>query len=111
MSLTLTLELPRPAVPLGGEIRLRLTLRNAGDAAVEVASLYDNNTITNYVLSDGDGQVLAVLNHVTRQELMEKVEPRTTDVKLITLGPGESEIRDDNLCRYTWLDHPGVYSV
>jgi len=111
MTLKLTLDLPRPRVPLGGEIRLRSTLSNEGATAVEVASLFENNVITNYVLSDDEGHVLAELNHVTRQQVMEKVEPRTTDLKMITLAPGQSESRDDNLCRYIALERPGLYRV
>jgi len=111
MSLKLELELLRETVPLGGEVPLRLTLRNGGSASEEVASLFDNNTITNYVLHDADGKPLATLNHVTRQRLMEKVEPRTTDLRMIQLSPGATEVRQDNLCRYHWFERPGTFTV
>jgi hypothetical protein len=109
VALSLDLKLAQGAVLLGGEIRLRTMLRNDGDASVETASLFDNNTITNYVVSDADDRVVATVNHVTRQILMEKVEPRTAEFRLISLPAGGVETRDDNLCRYRWFDHPGVY--
>jgi hypothetical protein len=105
------LELARVDVPLGGAVELRITLRNDGSAPVETASLFDNNVITNYELSDADDRVLEVVNHVTRQRLMEKVEPRTNDFRLVTLPPGGTEERQDNLCRYLWLARPGTYYV
>lgn len=111
MTLKLELELPREQVPLGGEVALRLALRNVGGAAAETASLYNNNRITNYLLSDERDRPIATLNHITRQTLMEKTEPRTEDFRLVTLPPGGEELRGDNLCRYHWFDGPGKYLV
>jgi hypothetical protein len=111
VSLSVELELARVDVPLGGAVELRVTLRNDGAAPVETASLFDNNVITNYELSDADDRVVAMVNHVTRQRLMEKVEPRTGDFRLVTLPPGGTEERQDNLCRYLSLARPGTYYV
>jgi|GEM_PF-2785363 len=105
--LTMELELPRQEVPLGGEILMRARLRNTGDSAVEVASLDDNNLITNYAILDSEGNLIKTVNHVTRQLLMGRGEPRTGDSKLITLPAGGEEVREDNLCRYEWFERPG----
>jgi len=111
MTLELTLSVDRSPIPLGSEIPTRLTLKNAGDAEVEVASLFDNNTITNYVLSDASDRVIVRVNHVTRQRLREVMEPRTTDERPIRLAPGASEVRSDNFSLYHWIDVPGVYHL
>jgi len=60
-------------------------------------------------LSDADDHVITELNHVTRQLLMEKVEPRTSDVLPLTLPPGGTDVRDDNLTRYHAFTRPGQY--
>src|SRR5688572_30776265 len=99
----LELAVLRPQVPLGGEVALRISLINDADAAVDVVSLYNNNVVTNYVLCAADGAPLVTLNHLTRQTLMEKTEPRTGDHRIVTLQPGQAEVRDDNLCRYHWF--------
>jgi hypothetical protein len=109
--LTLELQLPRTQVPQGGEILMRVRLANPGDAAVEVASLFDNNQITNYAVLDANGNLIKIVNHVTRQLLTGRGEPRTGDFRLITLTAGGEEIREDNLCRYEWFDRPGFYFV
>lgn len=109
--LTIELELPRGEVPLGGEILMRTRLRNTGDSAIEVASLYDNNQITNYAILDSAGNLIKTVNHVTRQLLMGRGEPRTGDFKLIQLPAGGEEVREDNLCRYEWFERPGSYFV
>jgi hypothetical protein len=109
--LTVDFELLRRRVPLGGEILMRTRLRNTADTAIEVASLYDNNQITNYAILDGMGNLLKTVNHVTRQLLMGRGEPRTGDFRLITLSAGGEEAREDNLCRYEWFEHPGSYFV
>jgi hypothetical protein len=109
--LKLHLDMGRREIPLGGEVRFALRLQNEGSAPVEVASLYDNNIITNYVLFDAEGNQLAVLNHLTRQELLGRVETRTGDVSIMTLDPGAEQRREDNLCRYTWFERPGVYFI
>jgi hypothetical protein len=105
--LKMELEIPRRHVPLGGEILMRARLENAGDGAVETASLYDNNQITNYAILDAAGNLLKTVNHVTRQLAMGRGEPRTGDFKLVTLPAGGEEIREDNLCRYEWFEQPG----
>ena len=111
MSLRVDLSLRTEQVLLGGEVALQTVLRNEGSAPVETASLFDNNQITNYVLSDAQDKTIATLNHITRQHLLEKVEPRTEDFRLVTLGAGQQESRDDNLTRYHWFDRPGVFFV
>lgn len=111
MTLELTLSLPKTSIARGSEIATILELRNLGGAPVELPSVRDNNVITNYVLSDRDGRELVSVNHVTRQLLMEKTEPRTTDELVITLGPGAVDAVRDNFCRYHWLIEPGVYHL
>jgi len=111
MTLRLELRLPRSRVSLGSEVALVLTLFNDGDAPVELASLFNNNTITNYVLTDADDREIVRVNHVTRQLLFEKTEPRTHDEKIHTLAAGGSEQRADNFCRYHWLERPGTYHL
>lgn len=111
MSLSIDLSLRTEQVLLGGEVALQTVLRNEGDGSVETASLFDNNQITNYVLSDAQDKTIATLNHITRQHLFEKVEPRTEDFRLMTLNAGEQESREDNLTRYHWFDRPGSFFV
>jgi hypothetical protein len=109
--LTVEPELLRQQVPMGDEILMRTRLRNAGDVAVEVASLFDNNQITNYAILDSDGNLLKTVNHITRQILMGQGEPRTGEFKLLTLPAGGEKAREDNPCRYEWFDRPGSYFV
>lgn len=109
MSLTLEISLLQSRVFLGGEIVMELVLFNLGDDSIETASLFDNNTITNIVLSNEQDEWIGTYNHVSRQRLLEKTEPRTDDLRLITLDPGSREIRSLNICTWHWLSHPGVY--
>lgn len=111
MSLELTLSLPKRAIAFGSEIATVLELKNAGGAPVELASVRDNNVITNYVLSDAQDREIVSVNHVTRQLLMEKTEPRTTDELIITLPPGGIDVATDNFCRYHWVSKPGTYHL
>lgn len=111
MTLQLTLHLPELDVPLGAELKTELTLVNTGSTPLNTASLFDNNMITNYVLSDALDRELVSVNQVTRQLLFEKVEPNTTDERRIQLAPGQSETRADNFCRYHWIALPGVYHL
>ena len=111
MRLELDFEIVRDRVPLAGPIMLRTTLRNLDEATVEVASLFDNNRITNYVVFDDEHREIATVNHVTRQTLMEKVEPRTEDERIIRLAPGAAELREDNLSLYYWFLRPGRYHL
>lgn len=111
MSLHLDLSLKAQQVLLGGEVALCTTLRNDADTPIETASLFDNSQVTNYVLSDSQDKVVATVNNITRQILMEKGEPRTGDVRLISLGAGQAEIREDNLCLYHWFERPGVFHL
>ena len=109
MTLSLRCDLLASTVDFGSAISVRLTLTNTSDETVEVASLADNNTITNYELSSEDDRVLGVYNHVTRQQLFEKSEPRVDDQLLITLPPGGHEERDYNFCLLHWIERPGTY--
>ncbi len=108
MPVTLEIQLPNSRVDLGGEIVIEITLTNVGTDAVETASLFDNNNITNVVLCNDRDEALGTYNHITRQLLMEKTEPRTNDVRLVTLAPGGRETRSLNVCTWHWFTEPGV---
>lgn len=117
--LTLELHALRPRVPLGSEVPYRLVLRNGGASALDVVSLFDNNRVINIEIArlqlDADGREhavpIGVVNHVTRQVLMGKVEVRTEDTRPLTLQAGGEEQREDNLCRYHWFETPGRYRL
>ncbi len=109
MTLTLQLSVSRPRVQLGGEIVTHLTLTNSGTDRIETASLFDNNRVTNILLSNERDEPIGTYNHITRQLLFEKTEPRTDDVRLLHLAPGATEVRNLNFCTWHWIEQPGVY--
>ncbi len=111
MALSLKLSIKQSHCILAGEIWVELSLQNQGRDTIETASLYDNNRITNYVLSNQDDKIIGTYNHITRQLLFEKTEPRTDDFRLIQLPAGGVEKREQNFCTWHTIEQPGIYHL